>query len=463
MSTQSPADALGREPEGRLLWKFYVPAVIGLLVTALYNIVDRIFIGRGVGALALAGLSAAFPVMIISGAFALLVGMGAGNLISIRLGEKEPEKASRILGNAFILLILTSLFVTAGGLLFLDPMLALFGASANSAGYARDYLTIILAGVILQNVGFGLNYAIRAEGNARLAMITMLIGAVINTILDPLFIFGFGWGVAGAAIATIIAQAACTIWVLMHFRRPQAVVRLRLNHMVLKLSLVKEILAIGIAPFIMHLGASAVQALYNRQLLKYSGDAGVGAISIVNSIFMMLAMLLFAVTQAAQPVIGYNHGARLPGRVRRTVRLAMAGATVISLAGFLLVETVPELIVALFQQTGSELAALAVRGLRLMLMGLPLVGFQVVGSQYYLASARAKTAMTLTVLRQWLLLIPGMLLLPLVFGTDGIWLALPLSDVLSATVIGTLMVKEMRRLRMAELATAPAPVLHPAG
>ena len=312
------AERLGTERVLPLLVRFSIPAIVGMLVQALYNVVDRIFVGNGVGPLGLAGLSVVFPIMLVQMAFVMLVGLGSTALISIRLGEGRREEAEKIMSNALGLLIIIALVGTTAGILFLDPVLRLLGASEAVLPYARDYLSIILYGAIFQAVSFGLNHMIRAQGSPKIAMATMLIGAITNTILDPIFIFGFGWGVKGAAIATIISQAVSAVWVLSYFLRGKSQLRLNLRGIYrIELSNVLQIASIGFAPFAMQLASSVQNLILNQSLLRYGGDLAISAMSIVFSINTLVLMPIFGINQGAQPILGYNYGAKQYQRVRR--------------------------------------------------------------------------------------------------------------------------------------------------
>ncbi len=442
---------LGQAPVGKLLWKYFVPAIIGVLANMLYNLVDRIYIGQGVGALALSGVTVTFPIMIVVMAFGMLVGMGSASLVSIRLGERKREEAERILGHAFVLLAGVSLALTASGLLLRDPILSLFGAGPETLGHARDYISIILLGTIFQGLGFGLNNIIRAEGHARAAMTTMILGAVMNIILDPIFIFVFKMGVAGAALATVISMAVTSFWVLIHFTGRKSLLRLRSRNFRLDRRIVREILAIGMAPFAMQLAGSVIHAIFNIQLIRYGSDLAVGAMGIINGAGMMFVFGVIAVNMAAQPIIGFNYGARQFQRVKRTLKIALIAATAITTAGFLAVQLFPAAIIGLFNRDDPRLLAIGIRGMRILLAAFPVVGFQVVSSNFFQAIGKARTAMILNLLRQVILLIPLVLLLPLALEIDGIWLAGPLADVFAAVITAVAIRREVNRLNGRQL------------
>lgn len=430
----------------RLMLKYFIPAFIGVFVNALYNIVDRIFIGQGVGALALSGISVIFPVMLIMMAFGLLIGIGAGVLVSINMGKKDIDKAEHVLGNSFILMILVSGLITLIGFFVKGPMLRSFGATAETIGYANDYLNIILIGVIFQVVGFSLNSVIRSEGNAKIAMYSMIISAGTNLILDPIFIFVFGWGVKGAAFATVISMMVLAIWVFLHFKSSRAVIKLRPKYYKLETKVLLEIFAIGMSPFVMQIANSFVQGLLNKTLISFGGDLAVGAMGIINSVATLVVMSIVAINMASQPIVGFNYGARNPGRVKETLRIAIIASTVISIAAFGIIQTIPESIIKLFESKNDQLLELGRFGLRIAILAFPLVGFQVVAGNFFQSVGKAKIAMLLTLLRQVLFLIPFLLIFPSFFGLTGIWMSLPIADTMSAMIVIFFLSREWKRI-----------------
>ncbi|NCD42024.1 MAG: MATE family efflux transporter [Bacteroidia bacterium] len=447
---------------GRLMWQYFVPSFIGVMVNSLYNIVDRVYIGQGVGSLALAGLSVVFPIMIIGAAFGMMIGIGSGVRVSINLGKKDFSRAEQVLGNGFTLMILVSVLYTIAGYVLKDPLLRWFGATGATYDYAQEYLDIILAAGLFQTVGFGLNNIIRAEGNARIAMYSMLLSAGVNIVLDPILIFGFGMGVAGAAWATLISMAALDVWVLNHFLRSRkSVIKLRLPAMRLDWRIVKYIIAIGISPFSMQVASSAVQAILNTRLITYGGDLAVSAIGIINSISMLVVMSVVSITMAAQPIIGYNYGALQFGRVKETLKLSMLSATLVSVFTWAIIMSFPGFIVKLFNTSDPELLAIGVHGLRIFLFMLPIVGFQIVAGNYFQAVGKASTSLFLTLLRQVLALIPLLLILPPLFGLEGVWGAMPLADIFSACVVSFFLTREWKQLSRKELAVMESSVIFP--
>lgn len=434
-----------------LLWKNFLPAFAGVIINSLYNIVDRIFIGQGVGAYALAGLSAVFPIMLILMGFGMLVGIGAGVRVSINMGKKDFARAEKVLGNAVVLIVIISLSLTVIGLLIKEPLLNLFGVGESTYSYANDYLDIILYGTIFGMMGFSINNIIRSEGNFKVAMISMFISAGINIILDPLFIFVFDMGVKGAALATIISQVFLTIWVLRHFIGKHAVIKLKPINFKLDTKIIIYIFTIGFAPFSMQIAASFVQGTFNTQLTSYGSDIAVGAMGIINSIAMLVFMSIIAVNMAAQPIIGYNFGANNLKRVKETLLVCLRTGTYISLGGFILVELFPETIIRLFESKNSELLEIGTLGLRIYMSAWAIVGFQIVGSSYYQAIGKAGTATLLSLLRQVFILMPVIIILPKHLGLTGVWLAGPISDVISGIVFAIFLIYEIKKLNKAIL------------
>ena len=435
---------LGEEKIGKLLMKFSIPAIVGMLVNALYNVVDRIFIGQ-VDTLALSGVTITFPISIIIMAFGMLVGIGAAALISIRLGQKKKEEAEHILGNAFALIIIISLIVTTLGLIFLEPMLLRFGASTDTMPYAKQYITIILIGTVFQSVGFGLNNIIRAEGNPRIAMFTMLIGGVLNTILDPIFIFVFHMGTRGAAVATVISQIVNTIWVLYYFLGGKSVLKILYKNLRLDAKVVKNIFAIGMSPFSMQIAASIVTIISNKSLVKYGGDVSLGAMGAIMSIAMLVLMPVFGINQGCQPIIGYNYGAKRYDRVKHALKLAIIAATTITTTGFIIIQLFPEQLISIFSNDPA-LIEVGSRGIKIYLFMLPVIGFQIVSSNYFQAIGKAKISIFLGLSRQVILLIPLLLILPIFFELNGVWASAPSSDIISSILTAVFLFVEIRHL-----------------
>lgn len=452
------ARQLGEASIPRLLIRFSVPAIVGMVAQAMYNIADRIFIGRGLGAEGpdgIAGATVALPYMLVLLAFAMLVGFGAGSLVSIRLGERNKEAAERVLGNAIVLMLALSAILTVAGLLLLDPLLRIFGASERVLPYARPFLRIIVIGTVFQVVGFGLNAVIRGEGSPRVAMVTLLLGVLLNLILAPLFIFVFGWGMAGAALGTVLSQAVAAIWTLAHFLGPRSLLKLHARHLTLDRAIAREILIIGSPPCLMQIAASVMNSLLNNQLHVYGGDVAISVMGILYAIVMMIAMPIFGLNQGAQPIIGYNYGAQKFDRVKRTLLLAVLGATGFTLVGFAAVMLFPAAVIRLFSRQDEALVQLGVHAIRMSMIMQPLIGFQVICATYFQAVGKPRQAMLLMLSRQVLLLIPAVLILPRFFGLDGVWLAIPVADFFSSMLTGMWFFLEWRHLtRSHEVQTA---------
>ncbi len=438
---------LGEESVGRLLWKFSIPAIVGMMVNALYNIVDRIFVGRGVGLLAISATTVAFPIMIVMLAFGLLIGIGAAVVVSIKLGQQNKAEAEHILGNALSLTVIVSVFLMVLGLLFQEPLLLLFGASKEVLPLAKEFITIILIGTLPFGIGLALNHIIRSEGNPRIAMLTMLIGAVLNCILNPIFIFGLHWGIKGSALATVISQLVCTIWVLAYFMGKKSLLKLKRENLRLSGHIVQQILAVGLSSFLLQLVSSVIMILFNQSLRVYGGDVGIAAIGIINSIVMLILMPVFGITQGAQPIIGYNYGAGNYERVVRTLKLGIVAATCVTLVGFVLVQAFPDQILRVFSNQDERLITIGSPGIRLLLLVLPIIGFQVVGSTYFQAVGKAKLSIFLTLSRQIIFLMPLLLILPHMFQITGVWISGPISDFISTGLTGLFILRELRVLR----------------
>ncbi|HWR38932.1 MAG TPA: MATE family efflux transporter [Patescibacteria group bacterium] len=454
MKTETHSQMMGEEPIRKLLWRFSLPAIVGMLVNALYNIVDSIFVGNSVGAIGLAAVTIAFPVMILMMGVGMLVGLGAAALVSIRIGEQKMPQAEKILGHALSLSVVSAVITTAAGLADLDTVLILLGASPDVLPYARDFTRIILWGSLPMYIGFGLNNLIRAAGHPRTAMGTMLMAAALNTVLNPLFIFGMGMGIRGSALATVLAQSVAAVWVIAFFCRQGSGLTLRWKNLRWELPLVKDICRSGLSPFLMQIGSSVIVFLYNYQLIQWGGETAVAVIGIINRMIMVLLMPVFGINQGVQPIIGYNYGARRLDRVREALKQAILAATAICTVGFVLSELFAAQILSLFSPDPA-LVAMGTPGMRISFCLLPLIGFQIVGSNYFQAVGQAGQAIFLTLVRQILLVIPLLLLLPPWFGLNGIWAVGPLTDIGCGLVVAYCLLKERRRLAALNLMSAP--------
>lgn len=444
------ASLLGGEPILKLLIKFSVPAIVGMVVNAIYNVIDRIFIGRIVnGSIAIGAIYVTMPVTLILMAFSMLVGIGGNTLASIRFGEDRKEEADKIANNSILLLGIIGIVLSILGLIFIEPILRTFGASDTNIGLAVDYMRIILIGAPLQTIGFGMNNFIRGEGNPKIAMFTMLIGAVTNTILDPIFIFALDMGVKGAALATITGQVLSAIWVMRYFFSQKSMLTIKLEYLKLKFDTIKQILANGFAPFSMQIAASMVTALFNNSLQYYGGDLAVSSMGVVNSVAMMVLMPVFGMNQGAQPIIGFNYGAKNYDRVKKTLKYSIIAAVTVTTTGFIVVQSFPELILRLFISDPNDFAEMteyALPGLRIFFLMFPIIGFQIISTSYFQATGRPKQAMLLSLSRQVILLIPAMMVFPMFFQLNGVWMAAPFADLLTTILTSILLYFNMREL-----------------
>jgi putative MATE family efflux protein len=451
------AERLGIEPVGSLLLKFSTPAIVGMLVNALYNVVDRIFVGRGVNEFALGGLSLCLPAMTITMAFSMLFGIGCANLISMRLGEGKKETAENALNHCFFLLTFTGLLITVLGLVFLEPLLQLFGAGETPAlGYARDYFRIILYGNVFGMVGFGFSHCTRAQGFPLLTMVGMFIGAGLNTVLDPIFIFIFQWGVKGAAWATVISQFCAMVFLLVFSFSRKPVIRLKFSEFHLDFGIIYQIMAFGSAQFLLQLLLSGVQFIYNKSMQWYGaaalgvangGDVALSGMNIVGSVIMLIMMPIFGINQGSQPVLGFNYGARKFDRVKKAYITASGAASVISTLGFLVCQLFPNEIIHLFTPNGSAaLMYFTPRTMRIQMALMLFVGFNVVSSNMFVVTGRPKVSIFLSMLRQFIALIPCMLIFGWLWGLWGVVWAQPVSDFVSTVVTTIFIVREMKRL-----------------
>ena len=439
-------DELAEANIRQLMLKYFLPAFVGVFANALYNIVDRIFIGQGVGAEALSGLSVVFPIMLIIHGFGMLIGIGTGVFVSINMGKRDMQRADQTLGTGFALMIVVSVVVMAVSYILKKPILLSFGSTDETFHFANDYLNIILAGTPLMVIGFSLNNVIRSEGNVRIAMISMILSAGTNIVLDPIFIFGFGMGVKGAGYATIISMAVLVVWVFLHFKGKRSVLKLRNENIRLNREISLEIFSIGMAPFSMQIANSLVQGLLNKKLIFFGGDLAVGAMGIINSVVSLVVMAIVALNMASQPIIGFNYGARSIERVKEALRISLIAASVISVTAFIFIESLPGMLVRLFNSDSKELYSISVHGLRLVVLALPIVGFQVVSSHFFQAIGKAKLAMFATLFRQVIGLIPLLIILPRFWGISGIWVAYPIADIMAAIVVFFMLQSEWRKL-----------------
>ena len=439
---------LGTEPIGKLLTQYAIPAIIAMTASSLYNMADSIFIGHGVGPLAISGLALTFPLMNLAAAFGSLVGVGASTLVSVKLGQKDYDGANKVLGNVLVLNVLLGLAFTFAFLFMLDPILYFFGASENTIGYARDYMEIILYGNVITHMYLGLNAVLRSSGFPKLAMYATLASVVINCVLNPIFIFGFDWGIKGSAWATVISQVISLTGQFIHFSRPTQLLHFKKGIYKLRKEIVKGILYIGMSPFLMNLCSCLIVILINRGLKEHGGDMAIGAYGIVNRIIFLFVMIIMGFNQGMQPIAGYNFGARLYPRVTEVTKLTMKWAIGVATVGFLLCQLFPTLIVNMFT-TDDELVKPAVFGLHIVFAVFPIVGFQMVATNFFLSIGMSKKAIFLSLTRQMLFLIPCLIVLPRFFGTLGVWISMPVADTIATIVTAIVLVNQFKQFKHA--------------
>ena len=446
MAGQKTPTALGTENIGKLLMQYAVPAIIAMTASSLYNMVDSIFIGHGVGTMAISGLALTFPLMNLAAAFGSLVGVGAATLISVKLGQKDYDTAQRVLGNVFVLNILLGVAFTVVVMAFLDPILYFFGGSDETVGYARDYMQIILLGNAITHLYLGLNAVLRSSGHPQKAMYATIATVVINTILDPVFIYGFGWGIRGAAVATILAQVISLIWQLRIFSDKDELLRFHRGIFCLKRKIVFDSLAIGMSPFLMNMAACFIVILINQGLKKYGGDLAIGAFGIVNRLVFIVVMIVMGLNQGMQPIAGYNFGAGQYGRVTKTLKLTIIYATGVTTFGFVAGMLFSDLVVSIFT-SDAELIALSAKGLRIVVMFFPIIGFQMVTANFFQSIGMASKAIFLSLTRQMVVLLPCLIILPRFFGAAGVWYSMPISDLLASLIAAAMLTWQFRKFK----------------
>ncbi len=442
---------LGNKRIGTLLAKLAIPTTIGMIANSLYNVVDTIFIGRGVGTLAIAVIGIVFPIQMMIMAIAQLFGMGAASMISRSLGKKDYEKASSIAGNSFVASFIFGTFAAILVFIFLNPILRMFGATENILPFAKDYLSIIAFGFIYFPFLVSSNNMIRAEGNAKNAMIVMLLATGINIILDPIFIFALGLGIKGAAYATIAAQFTGFLYISIYYIRGRSSLSIRLHHFKTRWLIMKEMMSLGFASFIRQVSMSILIIVVNNSLKVYGGDMAIAIFSVVNRVIMFITMPLFGVVAGSQPIIGFNYGAKKMKRVKESLKTSVLSTVVIGAAFFILLMIIPSKIISIFS-TDAELINNGVFPLRMIALLFPLIGFQIIGAGFFQSIGKAKPSIVLSLTRQVLFLIPLILLLPLIIGINGIWIAFPIADFMAIILTGILLVREIRKINKLELA-----------
>lgn len=436
---------LGREPIGKLLVKYSIPAIIGMMVNALYNVVDRIFIGNipGVGSMAIAGLGVTMPIATIILAFGMLVGVGSTTNVSIKLGQGKKEEAQSIIGSGMLLSVIIGILLTIVGLVFCDQILNMFGASEATLYYAKTYTNIILLGSTFSVMAMFFNNVIRGDGNPKLSAIIMVVGCLTNIVLDAVLIFNFNMGIQGAAIATIASQALTSIWGLSYYLRKKSNLEFKLSTVRLNYKAINSILAIGVSPFAIQIAASLVQVISNQSLKTYGGDLAIGAMATISSISLLFLMPTFGISQGMQPIVGFNYGAKQYDRAIKTLKICILASTAIFVAGFIIIQFAPEVLVGMFNKD-PELMGITVNGLKKYTLTLPLLSVAIVGTNYVQSTGRAKMAIVLSLLRQCIFLIPLIMILPKMFALNGVWFAQPTADIIAIVIISTVLFKEIK-------------------
>ena len=435
---------LGKAPIGKLLLQYSLPSIIGMTLTSLYNIIDSIFIGHGVGAMAISGLAITFPLMNLLIAFCTLVGVGGATISSIRLGQQDKKGAEDILGNVTVLCVVNAIFYGGITLLFLDDVLRFFGASDETLPYARDFMEVILAGAPVSYVMIGLNNIMRATGYPKKAMLSSMLSVGCNVVLAPNFIFSFGWGIQGAAFATILSQFVAMIWVLYHFIDKKSYIRFRRTSLRLHTRIVKNIFSIGMSPFIMNVCACGIVILINYQLLSYGDDYSIGAFGIINRVQMLFVMVVMGIAQGMQPIAGYNFGAGRIDRVKKSLRLGILAGCLATSLGFFAGLLFPDTVVNLF--TDSDLLIdRSASALRISMLAFPIVGAQIIICQFFQSIGKAAVAIFLSLSRQLLFLLPGLMFLPMFLDVEGVWASMPVSDLLATVTAIAMFTVQIRK------------------
>lgn len=436
---------LGTQSVGKLLLKYSVPAIIGMMVNALYNVVDRIFIGNipHVGSMAIAGLGVTMPILTIALAFGMLVGVGSATNVSIKLGQGKKEEAQDIIGTGMFLSVILGILLTIIGLLFSKQILQLFGASDDTLYYAKSYTDIIILGTTFSIMAMFFNNAIRGDGNPKLSATIMTVGCATNIILDAIFIFKFNMGIKGAATATVISQAITAIWGLSYYLRKKSNLEFKPSTIRLNKTAAKSVLAIGVSPFAIQLAASLVQVVSNQSLKIYGGDLAIGAMATISSISMIFLMPSFGISQGMQPIVGFNYGAKKYDRAKKALQICLIASTCIFTIGAIVVNTVPQILVGMFNKD-PQLMGITINGLKKYTITLPILSIGIIGTNYIQSIGKAKMSIILSLLRQCILLIPLMMILPKFLGLNGVWFAQPLADFISIVIIAFVLIKEVK-------------------
>ena len=437
---------LGTKPVGKLLIQYALPAMVAMTAASLYNIIDRVFIGQVVGPMAISGLAITFPFMNLATAFGAGIGIGASTAISVKLGQRDYTAAENILGNTVTLNLIIGVTFSVLCLIFLDPILRFFGASDATIPYARSFMQVILAGNVISHMYFGMNAVLRAASKPRHAMAATIFTVLMNVLLDIIFIWWWHWGIRGAALATIISQALALCWQMKLFSNQKELLHLKKGIYRLKRNLVNNIISIGISPFLMNVCACVVVIFINNQLVRYGGDIAVGAYGIANSIAMIFVMFVIGLNQGMQPIAGYNYGSQQTDRLMRVVKYAAFAATAIMVTGWLIAHLAPYYCARMFT-SDTELIRQAIKAIQINMMMYPFIGYQMVVTNFFQCIGKVKISIFLSLSRQLLFLLPLLAALPLFFGLNGVWAALPSSDFTASFIAAVIMLIFVRRIK----------------
>lgn len=437
--------ALKEEKISKLLLKYSVPAILAMMVTSLYNTVDRAFIGsiKDVGALAISGLGVTMPLFTILGAFCVAIAVGGSTNIAIKLGEGNKEEAEKILGNTFLLEFIVAIAIMLVGAFFLEDILYMFGASKDTIKYAMEYMSVIFFGTWFNLPGFALNSAIRAEGRPKLASSIMIVSCLLNLILDPIFIFGFNMGIKGAAIGTIVSQLLVCVWSVYYFTSGKSILKLKLKNIKISSKVLKSIVLIALTPFFMELASGFIHLVTNKVLKIYGGDLAIGAMTAVTSICLMFLMPVFGLSQGMQTIIAYNYGAKEYERARKALFSAVVAGTAILTFGFILIRLYPAQLIGIFTND-AKLIELALNGISIYSVTLPIIGISILGTVYFQSIGSAKLSMVLGLLRQVIILIPVILVVPRLYGLNGVWMSQPIADLGAMIVVGLFLIRDVK-------------------
>ncbi len=437
---------LGTENVWKLLIQYAIPSVIAMTASSLYNITDSIFIGHGVGPLAISGLAITFPLMNLAAAFGSLVGVGASTLMSLRLGQKDYDSANHILGNVFMLNLILGIGYTILVLVFLDPILLFFGASEETLPYAYSYMVVISLGNVVTHIYLGLNALLRSIGKPQVAMYATIFTVIINAILTPIFIYVLDWGIQGAAVATVVSQGLMLILQIKIFSNKDSFIHLQKGIYRLKKKIVADSLAIGLSPFMMNAAASIIIIVLNQSLIKYGGDLAVGAYGIINRVAFLFVMVVIGLNQGMQPIAGYNYGAKLYERVTLVLKHTILLATIVTTLGFVTGEFFPKAVARMFTKD-IDLTNFVVDGMRIVVIFFPIIGFQIVTSNFFQSIGMPKKAIFLSLTRQVIFLLPFLFIFPRFFGLKGVWYSMPVADIMSSLFSAFLLIQQFRKFK----------------